>query len=92
MFPCSIIADMITFPQLKKLFFEHKDAAMDVYNPYGKRIPAHYHITDIGAVSASFIDCGAQMREEKRVHIQLWLGRDLAHRIQASIFTNKHAI
>jgi hypothetical protein len=49
--------------------------------PNGQRVPAHFHITDVGSVHRHFIDCGGQVREEYFVQIQLWLGADKAHRL-----------
>ena len=52
---------------------------IEFYLPNGSQIPAHFHLTDVGSVFRHFIDCGAQVREESYVQIQLWLGKDIDH-------------
>jgi hypothetical protein len=52
------------------------------YLPDGKQIPEHFHLTDVGSVFRHFIDCGAQVRDESYVQIQLWLGKDIDHRLK----------
>lgn len=47
----------------------------------GKSIPAHFHITEIGLLSKSYMDCGGVLREEKTVSLQIWVAGDLEHRL-----------
>lgn len=55
--------------------------SVQFYLPKGEQIPAHFHITDVGAVFRHFIDCGGKTREEAYLQIQLWLGKDRDHRL-----------
>jgi hypothetical protein len=47
----------------------------------GKPVPAHFHITDMGTVTKSFIDCGRVFRTEKKVTFQIWYAGDTEHRL-----------
>lgn len=49
--------------------------------PDGKPVPSSFHVTEIGQLSKSFIDCGGTIRSEKTVSIQLWQGSDRTHRL-----------
>jgi|TARA_R110000737_G_scaffold347664_1_gene379712 hypothetical protein len=47
----------------------------------GNMIPAHFHITEIGAISKKFIDCGGTLRNEEKISFQLWYSEDVDHRL-----------
>ncbi len=49
--------------------------------PNGKQVPAHFHVTEVGAIDKRFIDCGGTMRTEKVVNFQLWEANDYDHRL-----------
>ncbi|PHI21897.1 hypothetical protein CEQ90_01005 [Lewinellaceae bacterium SD302] len=49
--------------------------------PDGKRVPAHYHVTEVGEINKRFIDCGGTLREETVVSLQLWSSFDYNHRL-----------
>jgi Family of unknown function (DUF6428) len=49
--------------------------------PNGTRVPAHFHITEIGQVTKHYIDCGGTERNEQFVSFQLWVATDLDHRL-----------
>ena len=51
--------------------------------PDGSKVPAHFHLTEIGKVHKEFIDCGNTFRTETSVSLQLWYSIDLAHRLKA---------
>ena len=57
---------------------------LEFYLPNGNQVPAHFHLTDVGSVFRHFIDCGAQVRNESYVQIQLWHGTDTAHRLNSN--------
>ncbi|KMQ65584.1 hypothetical protein ACM46_06800 [Chryseobacterium angstadtii] len=48
----------------------------------GTYVPEHFHVTEIGMVSKSFIDCGGTIRKEERVNFQLWDADDYEHRLK----------
>lgn len=49
--------------------------------PDGTRVPAHFHVTEVGEVSKTFIDCGGQLRRERVACFQLWSADDYDHRL-----------
>ena len=49
--------------------------------PNGQLVPIHFHVTEIGAVTRHFIDCGGTERIEKKVNFQLWEADDFDHRL-----------
>lgn len=50
--------------------------------PDGNLVPPHFHITEAGMVSRHFIDCGGTIRLEKSINLQVWVARDVDHRLQ----------
>lgn len=49
--------------------------------PNGEKVPAHFHVTEVGSVTKNFIDCGGTIRNEKVVNFQLWEANDYDHRL-----------
>ena len=49
--------------------------------PNNTLVPAHFHVTEIGRVSKTFIDCGGKLRQEEKVNFQLWNANDYDHRL-----------
>lgn len=47
----------------------------------GTLIPQHFHVTEVGALTKDFIDCGGKVRHEKSVSFQLWEAGDYDHRL-----------
>lgn len=56
---------------------------LEFHLPKGKKIPAHFHLTEVGLTSKRFIDCGGTAREEEAVSMQLYVDIDLHHRLRA---------
>lgn len=54
--------------------------------PNGSYVPQHFHVTEIGAISKNFIDCGGKVRTDNVVNFQLWEANDYDHRISPSKF------
>ncbi|MCM0664543.1 DUF6428 family protein [Flavobacterium tyrosinilyticum] len=48
----------------------------------GAFVPEHFHVTEVGVVTKSFIDCGGVIRTEKAVNFQLWDANDFEHRLK----------
>jgi len=46
-------------------------------------VPAHFHVTEIGLHIKQYVDCGGQMRSEKKASMQLWVADDLDHRLSS---------
>ena len=49
--------------------------------PNGDFVPSHFHITEVGAITKHFIDCGGKERKESVVNFQLWEAEDFDHRL-----------
>ena len=49
--------------------------------PNGNKVPAHFHVTEVGEIIKKFIDCGGVVRNEKVVNFQLWEANDFEHRL-----------
>lgn len=64
---------------------KNPQSLIEFYLSNGNQIPAHFHLTDVGSVFRHFIDCGAQVRNESYVQIQLWLGKDTEHRLNSEV-------
>ena len=47
----------------------------------GVQVPSHFHITELGMTSKTYIDCGGTLREDLFVSFQLWSADDTAHRL-----------
>jgi len=56
--------------------------------PNGKFVPRHYHLTEIGLNTKSFIDCGGKRHDDKKVTLQLWTSIDYHHRLKVDKFLN----
>ena len=54
--------------------------------PNGDHIPAHAHITEVGHVVRSFIDCGGITGKEEKVLLQTHVGNDTDHRLRSDRF------
>jgi Family of unknown function (DUF6428) len=55
--------------------------------PNGTMIPEHFHVTEVGAITRHFIDCGGTERMEKKVNFQLWVAGDTDHRLASEKLT-----
>lgn len=55
--------------------------ALNFVLPNGKKVPAHYHVTEVGSITKNFIDCGGTIRKEEVVNFQLWYSDDTDHKL-----------
>jgi Family of unknown function (DUF6428) len=49
--------------------------------PNGEFVPNHFHITEVGALTKHFIDCGGDVHEEQTASLQIWVADDVDHRL-----------
>ena len=54
--------------------------------PDGDYIPSHAHITEVGLVVRSFVDCGGLTGKEEKVVLQTHVGNDTGHRLRSDRF------
>jgi len=55
--------------------------------PNGDYIPSHAHVTEVGHVTRSFIDCGGQTGKEEKILLQTHVGDDADHRLRSDRFS-----
>lgn len=66
--------------EIKKILQELENVEFQLEN--GAWVPEHFHVTEVGMISKSFIDCGGVMRKEEKVNFQLWNANDFEHRLK----------
>ena len=54
----------------------------------GTKVPAHFHVTEVGSVKRHFIDCGGTVRKDEAVNFQLRSANDHDHRLAAEKLLN----
>ena len=69
--------------QVIEVLDAHRSAPLHVMLPSGEFVPAHFHVTEIGRVQKSFIDCGGVRRESETCMLQVWTASDVDHRLTA---------
>jgi len=69
--------------ELKSLFKSHPDKQFRLSLPDGSPIPVSFHVTEVGHVRKTFIDCGGTLRGLETCQLQVWVGEDGDHRIEA---------
>lgn len=72
----------MTLFELKSLLVEHPDHHFRICLPDGSAVPISFHVTEIGRVAKTFIDCGGKLRERTVCQLQIWVGEDYDHRIE----------
>ena len=70
--------------ELKSILESQPDTFPKFILPDGDRVPAHFHLTEVGHVAKNFIDCGGTIRKTESCVLQLWVNdRDADHRLNA---------
>ncbi len=69
--------------QVAELLTTHQDAPLHIMLPSGEFLPAHFHITEVGRVQKTFVDCGGTRRESVSCLLQAWSAHDVDHRLNA---------
>jgi hypothetical protein len=49
--------------------------------PNGNLVQAHFHVTEVGKTTKTYIDCGGKVRNEEKINFQLWEEKDYDHRL-----------
>lgn len=68
--------------ELKSLLAEHSACFFRIQLPDGAAIPLSFHVTEVGRVQKTFLDCGGKLRELTTCQLQIWVGPDYDHRIE----------
>lgn len=69
--------------QIIHLLESNARAPLHVMLPSGEFVPAHFHVTEIGRVQKTFVDCGGVRRDAASCVLQVWTADDTAHRLTA---------
>jgi hypothetical protein len=69
--------------QVAEWLTAHHDAPLHIMLPSGEFLPAHFHITEVGRVQKTFVDCGGTRRESVSCLLQAWSAHDVDHRLNA---------
>ena len=67
--------------EYKNHLLQHTHHALVFLLPDGGTIAAHAHITEVGRVDKSFIDCGGTIRRASACTLQAWVADDTEHRL-----------
>jgi len=70
--------------ELKSLLHEHSEHHFRIHLPDGSDVPLSFHVTEVGRVNKTFLDCGGKLRETNTCQLQVWVGEDYDHRIETS--------
>lgn len=74
----------MTLLDLQVLLRQHPDGFVGFVLPDGERVPAEFHLTEVGHVVRRFIDCGGTIRTQESCLLQVWVSpEDPAHRLRA---------
>lgn len=56
--------------------------------PNGEAVAPHFHITEVGHVTKSFMDCGGTRRKTESCLLQTWVYSDIDHRLETGKLAN----
>jgi Family of unknown function (DUF6428) len=68
---------------LLKTLRDHSGYHIRFLLPDGGLIPLHAHVTEVGRVDKTFLDCGGTMRRTSSLCLQTWVADDVDHRLPA---------
>lgn len=69
--------------EFKSLLTSNADKQFFIDLPNHNRVPQSFHITEVGLVSKTFIDCGGRTHTMRTCQLQVWVGDDEDHRLNA---------
>lgn len=69
--------------QLQDTLNAHPTAGLRIELPGGNSLPPHFHVTEVGRVTKSFIDCGGTARQSEACVLQTLVADDVDHRLVA---------
>jgi len=77
----------VNLNELQSILASHSPLFPRFVLPDGDRVPANYHLTEVGHVTKNFIDCGGTTRKSESCVLQLWVSEgDPDHRLSAARF------
>ncbi len=54
--------------ELRTLLNQHSDRFFRIHLPGGEAVPVSFHVTEVGRVQKTFLDCGRKLRESITCH------------------------
>ena len=72
----------MTLSEFKSLLAEHSKHHFRLRLPDRSKVPVSFHITEVGRIDKTFLDCGGKLREKTTCQLQVWVGKDYNHRIE----------
>lgn len=74
----------MTVAELKTLLHAHADLRLNLIFPDADPIEPEFHVTEVGHVKKTFIDCGGTVRTAETAVLQTWVAEnDAEHRLPA---------
>jgi len=72
----------MTLAEFKDLLARHAEHLFRLRLPDGAPVPVSFHITEVGRLHKTYLDCGGTLRESTTCQLQVWVGEDYEHRIE----------
>lgn len=69
--------------EFKILLEANRDKHFLIQWPDQKQVPISFHVTEVGQISKTFIDCGGKTHSMQTCQLQVWVGDDVDHRLEA---------
>jgi hypothetical protein len=69
--------------ELKVLLEANRDKQFLIQLPDQTQVPISFHITEVGQINKTFIDCGGKTHSMQTCQLQVWVGDDVDHRLEA---------
>lgn len=73
----------MTISQFTDLLHSHPNKPFHLVLPGEGRVPASFHITEVGHVVKKFLDCGGRLHTLQTCQLQAWVWTDTEHRLLA---------
>ncbi|YCM44255.1 DUF6428 family protein [Verrucomicrobiaceae bacterium 227] len=83
-----LLLNPMNLPEFLELLKAHPNKGITLALPDGTTAPAHFHITEVGQLTRSFLDCGGKKHRVETCLLQVWTAQDYNHRIQAGKLAN----
>ncbi len=74
---------LMNLREFKDLLETHSGRSFRLLLPDGNPVPVSFHVTEVGRIRKTFLDCGGTLRETDTCQLQVWVGEDDDHRLAA---------
>ena len=71
----------MTIDEFKEHLRRNPGTVLRFQMPDGGLIPVHAHVTEVGRVDKTFVDCGGTVRQVNSCLLQTWVAGDFEHRL-----------